>query len=537
MILKIIYYNKIVNYFFIIIKMKNLLKFLLIFILLWINYSFATINLTVSPIKYEINTNTWATITKSALLHNRWNTTLKIITWKTDFVASGTDWSPNLVRYSELVHPDQQLSSWISLSSSWFTIPPKSKKEISFTIKIPENTTPGWHYWAVCFKNNNSEKSSSSWTSVWINVDYCVLILVKVNWKIVTDLKIDDNNIKIIHSWGWYSKIKKNQKNYNLEKNNSWNSYISKIKKDNCLVDFTDSNYDWKCFDDIKNVNDIINLALNKEKIKKTDKEKNDINDTKNNNSWNNKKENNKQKKEKNKFDIWFKIPVENKWNTHVKLKWKIKLYDENWKQIKQIWKKIIINKHWAIVWEKIVDYIPVNDNRWNILPWTKRIFDPEWKGFPYKEYSQELWKEIIKYKTPWEFYSDESAKKEFRLMPWEKVCYDKQNKKITAKFDLSYLNEEWKEVSFPSAKEFNIEYTRKYIWYNYYFIFWVAFIFIILLILFWLIWLLRKKKCINPNCKKRIKRNLKICPYCATIQEKIKEKSNKKKKKSKKKK
>jgi len=27
--------------------------------------------------------------------------------------------------------------------------------------------------------------------------------------------------------------------------------------------------------------------------------------------------------------------------------------------------------------------------------------------------------------------------------LPWERICYDKQTKKITAKFDISYLDEQ----------------------------------------------------------------------------------------------
>ncbi len=33
--------------------------------------------------------------------------------------------------------------------------------------------------------------------------------------------------------------------------------------------------------------------------------------------------------------DVNFDIPIENKWNTHVKPEWQITLYDEDWKLIK----------------------------------------------------------------------------------------------------------------------------------------------------------------------------------------------------------
>ncbi|MDQ7008813.1 MAG: Fn3-like domain-containing protein, partial [Candidatus Gracilibacteria bacterium] len=129
--------------------MKIIINIILAIFLFGINYSFAAINLTVSPIKYELSGDIGETITKIATLHNYGDNDIQIITGKSDFIASGTDGSHSFVRYSELVHSDQQLSNWISLSSSGFTIPANSKKEISFNIDIPSNATPGGHYGAV----------------------------------------------------------------------------------------------------------------------------------------------------------------------------------------------------------------------------------------------------------------------------------------------------------------------------------------------------------------------------------------------------
>jgi hypothetical protein len=482
-------------------KFKLIVLLLSIFIF-WINTSFSAINLTVSPIKYELEWNPWDIITKTATLNNKWNSDIIITTWKSDFIASWEDWSVKFVRYSELVHSDQQLSDWITLSSTGFIISPGENKIIDFEIKIPENTTPWGHYWAIFFKNNNSENSSNNWNSVWINVDYWILILLKVNWKIITDVEIETNNIKVITSnssssskkskW-WYSSSSK--KIYNLV-----NSDIV-VKKDSCLIDFTNSSFDWKCFNNLEelfeltfkgNKIDIINEGKNTDYIKED-------------------------------FSISFTIPVNNKWNTHIKATWEIELFDEDWNQIKQIWKKIIINDKWAIIWEEIVDFIPINDNNWNVLPWTKRIFNPEWQGFPYKE-RDEKWNQIIKYKNPWEHYSEESNKWNFRLMPWERISYDKETKKIKAKFDVNYIDEEWENISFPSAQEFEVTYIRKYIWINYYLILPIILI-ILIFSLLWFISLLKRRKCINKKCWKKIKKYLKKCPYCL-------EKQNKKRKK-----
>jgi hypothetical protein len=42
-----------------------------------------------------------------------------------------------------LVHPDQQLSTWINIGTEDFVLGPKQEKEVIFTIDVPSNATPG----------------------------------------------------------------------------------------------------------------------------------------------------------------------------------------------------------------------------------------------------------------------------------------------------------------------------------------------------------------------------------------------------------
>jgi len=51
--------------------MKLFIKLLVLFIIFGINISFAAINLTVSPIKYELESDPGTSITKIATLYNR----------------------------------------------------------------------------------------------------------------------------------------------------------------------------------------------------------------------------------------------------------------------------------------------------------------------------------------------------------------------------------------------------------------------------------------------------------------------------------
>lgn len=433
--------------------MKKVLLFSLLIVIyfsfyLWVN---AKINFTVSPIKYEIEALTWTTITKTATLYNNSEGTYTIITWKSDFTTNWINWVPKIIRKSELVYPDQQLSNWINIETESFIIWPWEEKTINFNIDIPDDATPGGHYWAIFFKKQNSNEEFT--TEVWINLDYWVLILVNVDWEVITSWEPEE--ITII--------------------NNSW---WPSLTVDNCPYwDLSISNFDGKCIDDI--------FSSEKEIV---DTNFDDID-----------------------FDIIFDIPFKNDWNTHIKPKWQIILIDEDGNELKQIWKEIIKNSKWAIVWEKIVDYLPVNDIWWNVLPNSKRKFESNWKWFPYKWFDDD-WNEIIKYWKPWEYYTKKNVEDRWFLMFWERVCERTKYKKITAIIDLSYENREWEDVEFNSAKEFEVTYKENYIWINPYVI--ISGILIILIILFiYLIILLRKQKC--KKCKKRFSRKYKACPYC----------------------
>ena len=203
-------------------------------------------------------------------------------------------------------------------------------------------------------------------------------------------------------------------------------------------------------------------------------------------------------------------MAIKNDWNTHVKPKWVIELIDEDWVKIKWVWKKNIFNDNWAIIWEEIVDYIPINDNWWNVLPSSQRNFIEKWKWFPYQDLD-ERWKIIIKDMSPWDYYAQKNIWKDLVLMPWQRICYRNSNKNINAFIDIVYEDHNWEEIKFQSAKEFSINYTEKYVWINYY----IVFSFFILLLLFILIFLLRRKKCSNKKCRKLIKKKVSICYYC----------------------
>lgn len=526
--------------------MKKYISFLVlivsIFSLIKVDVN-ANIDLIVSPIKYEITANPWSSIVRSAKLINRWPTPMVIHTWKSDFVPTWNSWSPKFIRKSELVNPDQELATWITIDTATFTINSLEEKEINFTIDVPTDATPGWHYWAVFFKNNWVDNPSWSW-EISINVDYWVLLLINVDWEIIDNASPWNTNIS---SWWWYSWTQ-------YQKDNAW-------KTDDCpLWDLTSSNIDWKCFDlitfedaiedieeEIENNDDeiVINddnevildetdltnseIIFNEDEIVNNDDEivndKEDNNEINNNDGILNNNDGilnnddevaNIDNKEEEDFTINFWIPFKNEGNTHIKPEWQITLVDEDWNEIKWIWKEIIKNDQWAIIWEKIVDYIPINDIWWNVLPNSERLFNSEWKWFPYEAYDDNG-KKVIEYWTPWEYYTKKNIEERTYIYPWERVNEKLEQKKIEAIIQIAYENYEWELIEFNSAEEFYVDYKTNYIWLNPYFILISIISFWLFLIFFIIFRKTTRKKC--EKCKKSIKKKMTICPYCWTKQ------------------
>lgn len=435
----------------------------------------AYFNMTVSPIKYEIEAEQWDIVVKSATLYNYSNQTLHITTSTAEFTSDGSSGQPRIVN----AQGENSISHWITLHTQDFDIQPNSQKTINFDIFIPDDATPGWHYGAVFFENQSTLDNQSS--GVWVNVDYWVLLLVNVDGEIVKKANVDGVSVS-----GWAS--------YTTQ------DIQQKPQKDICpLWDFSRTNFDGLCIDKITK--------------KDSNDEEVDLSDL-----WD------LLPKDQNDLNVKFEIPFENQWNTHIKPNGKIILKDENGNQIKWVWKEIILNENGAIIWEKIVDYLPINDIGGNVLPQTTRVFEWEWKWFPYKSYDLE-WNQIIEYANPSEYYSQKNLEQNRILNFWERVLQRKNQKVVTAQIEVSYDDINGEEIEFNSAEDFTIEYVDTYIGVNkYIFSVWGVIVFIgsILYILAYF----RKKKC--KKCGKRIKRYLKACPYCGKKQ---KDKDWKKKK------
>jgi hypothetical protein len=139
-------------------------------------------------------------------------------------------------------------------------------------------------------------------------------------------------------------------------------------------------------------------------------------------------------------FSLKLKVPVRNDGNTHIKPRGKIFLYDTDGIQLARIGKESIQDENGVYLGEKIVDYLPINDEGGNVLPDTERIFDISWLGFAY-EGNDSNGKKVIKFETPSDYYSNLTASESQYIYPWERMAIRNIEKTISGKVEIAYKN------------------------------------------------------------------------------------------------
>ncbi len=139
-------------------------------------------------------------------------------------------------------------------------------------------------------------------------------------------------------------------------------------------------------------------------------------------------------------FHITLKVPLQNDGNTHVRPTGKIYLYDgENRRD--HIGKQSIVNEDGVYLGEKIVDFLPINDEGGNVLPGTERTFEINWEGFAYNDIDSVSGKKIVSFESPGSYYSRIAENGSQMLFPWEKLAILTMNKTLQAKVEVSYKN------------------------------------------------------------------------------------------------
>lgn len=196
-------------------------------------------------------------------------------------------------------------------------------------------------------------------------------------------------------------------------------------------------------------------------------------------------------------FPINFETKFRNDWNVHFKPTWKITLIDENWEDLKNVWKEAVVSPAWAFIWEKLVDYIPVNDAGWNVLPKSSRKFESIWQWFWYQELKED-WTKVVKFKDISDYYENKQDQKYLNF--WETVKSRKVTKKIKAVLSVSY---EWKDKEkkeFKETKDINVKFDEKYVWVNNY---------IIILVILALLWSWYYVLVIKPKNEQKLKERI----------------------------
>lgn len=186
-------------------------------------------------------------------------------------------------------------------------------------------------------------------------------------------------------------------------------------------------------------------------------------------------------------FGLNFSIPVTNKWNTHILPVGRIELYDNDI-LLKRIGKESIRSEDGVLLGEKIVDYLPVNDEAGNVLPDSNRIYTVLWKGFAYEEI--ENGQKVIKFLSPSEYYSQKSGANAGYLLPWEKLKIVEATKIVKAKIHLEYRKTDGTVEPFDSEQDITVKYSYIDKGINW----WALLLIAVLLLIIWFIWMLFKR-------------------------------------------
>lgn len=177
--------------------------------------------------------------------------------------------------------------------------------------------------------------------------------------------------------------------------------------------------------------------------------------------------------KESDKFDnlpVVFQTNFKNLWNVHIKPQWKIVILDDKGEQLKKIWKKSIQSTAWAYIWEEMVDYIPVNDALWNVLPNSERKFDSAWEWFGYQVLKED-WTKEVKFKSLQDYMTEKWVEENRTLKFYETIKEVKVKKKFVAQLQSFYEGKDWQKKEFNQQKEFYLTYKESRVWINSYII------------------------------------------------------------------
>ncbi len=159
--------------------MKKIILSVIIALFLQVGTSFASFG--VSPLKFEYDLNNFNVIQDKIKIINQSDSPITLYSSTEDFIAGDDSWNPKFIRPEDQVNAGYTLSNWIRVEDRNITLAPRESREINFSIQIPRNAEPGWHYAAIFFapwiaQNAQVAVVQRLWVLVLVNVPGDVII-------------------------------------------------------------------------------------------------------------------------------------------------------------------------------------------------------------------------------------------------------------------------------------------------------------------------------------------------------------------------
>jgi hypothetical protein len=354
------------------------------------------INMAVSPIRDEFNAPAWTAIQRQVTFYNNADVPYSVYI-TTEDCQPGTNYGTPICQPAggsgvDLIHS----STWITTNESGlFTIAPNSNRVITYTVNVPSNAPPGGHYGALFFNNPDMTVSGNA---VKMNRRIGMLYLMTVPGDIVVDTDFWDILVDA-GPGGWAGSVGPTSL---MTLFSAPRQFFDESMK-RFMMYFTDPEESEKLLNEI-------NPLWEKPTLRDDD------------------------------FLVTLRIPVENAGNTHVTPTGKIYLYEGD-TRLEHIGRQSIVDENGVYLGEKIVDFLPINDEWWNVLPGTDRIFNIDWAWFASDDIDPVTGKHIVRFESPGSYYSRIAWSAGQFLFPWEKLAIRTMNKSLRASVEINYKN------------------------------------------------------------------------------------------------
>ncbi len=358
------------------------------------------IEIGVSPPRHEFSIGTGKTVIREIKVFNNSTTdtyTIRLSSW--DCVADSSNGTPICRNYTGTGSDPKSLSSWMRFERDGrLSIGPKMERVIKVAFIAPANALPGWHYGIIYF-------TPDAWiggSTVTMVRQLWVIFQVNVPGKLIYGIDLWEVAIET----PFFSAPDPLRAFWRKpEDRKNWTGALKYIQ--------TELNPFW-------NKPELVNTGD---------------------------------------FRVHFSIPVTNSGNVDVRPIGRIELYDEDNTILRKIGKESIKTPDGVYLGEKIVDYLPINDEGGSVLPDgdRKRVYTVDWKWFAYE--TVEDGKMVVKFQTPGEYYSALSAENATTLYPWEKLKISIATRHIKAKIALEYSGEGGKTVPMELERDITVQY------------------------------------------------------------------------------